>query len=1082
MVLIKFIQKAIHRPIAVSVFFFSAIVLGIFALFHMPLEVLPSVDYPRLYIQTVWPGASPQMIEAEVTSIIEGEISQIKGIRKIKSYSEVGRSRIEVHLQKNTDVDYIRFFIQEKLSYLMDNLPPMVQPPRIYKYVPEEFETSDFLSYHIVGPYNDARLREIALRKIVPVLKSIPGIAGAEVNGGRTRQIEILFDESKLKKWALKPANIQKAIRESHITRTLGHFVQGQQKIRLVLSQHLMNVENIKELPLLYKKGVMLRIKDVAAVVDTLSPPYSIMRINGEETVLITLEREPGTNTIDVANRVYQIVQKLQNQLPKGIKLLKEDDQSIEIRDNLRSFFYRASFSFLVVLLVLSLFVSNIYLTLLVQLSILISVLSTLFILFVFDISLNLITLSGLALGFGVLVDNSIVVSENILRLREEGLPRLQACQEGTREVFSPVLASTFTTVFALVPFLYFMEKLRIYYLPFAVTVSISLLVSMVVSFLFIPVAMFHLWQKLSPSGKAPEPLYQSKPTKALLAIYRSVLGVGLRRPALVLVFVVWLFGIPFWMLPESIEVNEEEFSHLKTVAVSVYNAVMNSNWMTTIRPYLNHILGGAHYLFYQYVNKLEIWQWGGETSVRVYARLPSGTAIEETDKVARLLERTVHEEEGIAQVRTNIYPDFISMKVTFMPQYEFSIAPFIVKEKLVTRATRIGNAVISVFGYGPGFTSGMPGVSYRNRLIITGYNYADLERFSAQIKQELEKYPRVRNVRTDLTRQFMPSEVWEMGLRLHFTGLIQYASSGIEVINQLQPYLTMNLFRQRIRIGNEEVAYSLQAQAYRRFQFQQLNNLQVFNRFHQPIRLGQIATLYRHRIPPVIERENQQYYRIIAFDYLAPWQFTDRFVNNFLSTVHLPPGYHIKPERYFVGNQDKQTRNILFVLLLALILMYMVLAGLYESFSYPFIIFLILPLSLIGVFFIYYIGGFTFSSSSYIGLIFMFGIILNNSILLLDHINVHHWKHRYPSYRQVVIQASIERIRPIMMTTVTTILGLLPILFFQVEDSKDIWYNLAVSTIGGLAAGTILGLICIPIFAFLLYKIRIFILSFMNR
>ncbi|NOX37262.1 MAG: efflux RND transporter permease subunit [Calditrichaeota bacterium] len=1070
--LIPFLEKALHRPIGVSVIFVAGIVLGIFAILNMPLEVLPSVDYPRLYIETIWPGASPPMIEAEVTSLIEGEISQVRGIRKIKSYSEVGRSRIEVHLQRHTDVDYIRFFIQEKLSYLMEHFPPMVHPPRIYKYVPEEFKTMDFLSYHVVGPYHDARLREIAWREIAPVLRSIPGIAGVDVRGGRIRQIEILFDESQLRKWDLRPADIQRAIEEANLTRTLGHFVQGQQKIRLVVSQYLPEVKSIETLPILYRNGLMLRIKDVATVRDTLSPPYSIMRINGQETVLITLEREPGSNTIEVADRVYRIVERLQRQLPEGVKLIKEDDQSIEIRKNLRSLFYRASFSFLVVLLVLSLFIRDVYLTLLVQFSILVSVLCTLFILFLFNVSLNLITLAGLALGFGVLVDNSIVVSENILRLREQGASRLQACKVGVQEVFPPVLASTLTTVFALVPFLYFMEELRLYYLPFALTVSASLLVSMIVSFLFIPVAMFQLWKKLMVSRQTTDPSSAFGLISAITAGYRKVLQTGLRHPVMVVLLVVWLFGLPFWMLPDSIEMREDDPA-IKNLAASAYNAVMNHPWMVSLRPYLNHLLGGAYYLFYQYVNRWEIWRWGEETRVQVYARLPSGTAIEETEKIARLLERTIQGEEGIDQLRTTIYPDFISMKITFLPQYEFSIVPFVVKEKLIIRATRIGNAVISVFGYGPGFTSGAQGISFMNRLVISGYNYADLERFSDRIKQELEKYPRVQNVRTDLIRRFMPSEVWEMGLRLHYGGMVQYASSGLEVITQLQPYLTMNLFRQRIRIGQQEVAYALQAQAYQGFQFQQLNHLQIMNRFGQPVRLGSMATLYRHRIPPVIEREDQQYYRIIAFDYLAPFQFAQRFVENFLKTVKLPAGYQIQQEQFGWMVSDKRTRNILFVLLLALVLMYMVLAGLYESFSYPFIIFLILPLSLIGVFLIYYLGDFTFSSSSYIGLIFMFGIILNNSILLLDHINTYRLRYPQWSFHQVLIQASAERVRPILMTSTTTILGLLPILIFQIGDSRDVWYNLAISTIGGLMAGTVLGLICIPVFALLFYRVR---------
>ena len=1070
--LINLLQQALHRPIAVSVMFFSGIFLGVFAMLNMPLEVLPSVDYPRLYIQTIWPGASPSMIEAEVTSLIEGEISQIKGIQKIKSYSEVGRSRIEVYLQRHMDVDYIRFFIQEKLSSLMERLPPMVHPPRIYKYVPEELKTTNFMSYHIVGPYNDARLREIARRQIVPVLRSIPGVAGIEVRGGRHRQIEVLFDEARLKKWGLKPAHIQQVMEAANMTRTLGHFVEGQQKIRVVVSHHLPDIKSIEDLPIFYRNGVVLRIRDVASIRDTLSPPHSIMRINGQETVLIALEREPGSNTIQVADRVYQVVEQLQQRLPEGVKLLKEDDQSIEIRENLRSLFYRASFSFLVVLMVLSLFIRDVHLTLLVQFSILVSVLCTLFILFLLNISLNLVTLTGLALGFGILVDNSIVVSENILRLHEQGASRLQACRMGMQEVFPPVLASTLTTILALLPFLYFMEELRLYYLPFAITVSTALLVSMMVAFVFIPVMIYQLWGKLTVHRRTPPASIPSGATRIPLAFYRKFLDAGLRHPVKVVLLVVWLFGLPFWMLPDSIEIREKG-SFIKGMAASAYNGVMTHPWMKAVRPYLNHFLGGAHYLFYRYVNRWEIWRWGEETRVQVYARLPSGTAIEETEKIARLLERTIAGEEGIDQLRTAIYPDFISLKVTFLPQYEFSITPFLVKEKLIIRATRIGNAVISVFGYGPGFTSGTPGISFMHRLLISGYNYADLERFSLQIKEELETFPRVRNVRTDMTRRFMPSDVWEMGLRVRLGDLVPYAASGTEVIQQLQPYLSMNVYRQRIRIGNQEVAYTLQARAYQQFQFQQLNQLQIFNRFHQPIRLGSIATLYRHRVPPIIEREDQQYYRIIAFDYLAPFQFAQRFVENFLKTVQLPPGYRIQQEQYVWLETDKRTRNILFVLLLALIFMYMVLAGLYESFSYPFIIFFILPLALIGVFLIYYLGDFTFSSSSYIGLIFMFGIILNNSILLLDHI--HTYREKYPewSFRRVLIQASEERVRPVLMTSATTILGLLPILLFQVGDSKDVWYNLAISTIGGLMAGTPLGMICVPVFALLFYRIR---------
>ena len=1074
----KLLVKIIHRPVAVSVIFGAVVVAGLFAAWNLPLEILPSVDYPRLHIMTYWYGASPQAIEAYVTSLIEGEVATVPGVVQVNSYSYQGYSQIVLRLQKNADVDFIHFTLQEKLSFLMDKFPEGVLPPRIVRYVPKEFKATRFMSYHIVGSKSDARLRELALKKVCPVLNSIPGVAGSEVIGGRERQIHILFDREKLRQLGVNPSQITRVVRQAGFAGVLGEIIDSGARFSLVFTHSLQSLHDIENLPITFLGQHWVLVKDVAQVVDTCSSAFSIQRINGQATVLIAIEREPQQNTIQVANRVYRVVEKLQKKLPAGVRLIKEDDQSIEIRQNVRQLFYRATFSFLIILLVLSLFLKYVRFTFVVQLSILISVLFTLLFMFVFRISLNLITLAGLALGFGILVDNSIVVLENIHHSLRSGVPIEIACTRAPSEMFLPVLASTLTTVVALLPFLYLMEGLKIYYAPFAVTVSLALIASVVVAFLLIPTTAFRWLRAVSAHAVNNWDFRFSEDFRGirwLEGFYRKFLNLALSRPWLTLFLTVWLFGLPVWKIPEQIEMPEGSGS-FKSRLVNFYNQVMESEFIQDARPYINYLLGGSIYLFYRYVDKGEIWQWGEKTYVRVVIRLPSGTAIEETDRVTRALEKRVLGMEGIHQVRSRIYPHYAFVQISFTPKSEHSLIPFLVKERLIHQAARMGNASISVTGYGPGFHSGGEAFTLQNRLLLTGYNYRELTELARGIKEQLERNPRVINVRTDLTRQYYRSDLFESSLRFERERLSFHLLTVSEVHRQLQPLLSRFLYRQRLRLGWQEVPFIVVARQYQQFQFYQLPNVRIRNRLGQETQLNQLALIGQRRIPPVIERENQQYFQVIAFDYLAPSRYAKMFLDGFLANLSLPAGYSIKKmEMLWWESEEKQ--NMTNVLLIALILMYMILAGLYESFTYPFLIFLVIPLSLIGIFFIYYFTDTTFDQSAYIGVIFLFGIVLNNAIILLAHVNQLKQSGKFTRLKPLLIQAGTDRLRPILMTSLTTIAGLLPLILLKAENrSADLWMTLSLSTVGGLTSATILGIIILPVLVLIVEKSKFFL------
>lgn len=827
----RLIHKCLQRPIATTVLFTAVVLAGGFAALNLPLEILPSVDFPRLYIQTAWPGASPPAVEADLTSMIEGELSTVNGISKIRSESTQGFSSIEVELLPEADVDYLRFAIQEKLSFVIEKLPLQAHPPRIIKYVPEEIKTSRFMSYHITGPYSDARLRQLALKRIRPLLNSIPGVAGVEVIGGRERQIQIVFDDERLRAFQIFPTDIQTALQEANLTRSLGSLMAPHQKQLITLRQEVRSLHDIETIPVKKANNRLILLRDIARVADTLSPAYSLQRINGQPTILIQIEKEPQTNILTVANQVYGVVSSLQTKLPEGIRLIREDDQSIAIRENLRQLFYRALFSFLVIFLVLTLFMRYLRLAVLIQASIIVSVFFTLLLMFIFHYSLNIITLAGLALGFGILVDNAIVVLENIYRYQTQSPGRLtvETTVMATGEVAMPLIASTLTTLAALLPFLYFLAELQLYYTPFAIIVSLALTASLLVAFFLIPTLAYQGLGKIS-------------------------------------------------LLPANHEAAESRAAGLRVT--------LSSKW----------------------------------------------------EKIA-----------------------FIYRKIL---------------RKALTHP--------------------------RLTLLLSQY-----------------------------------------------------------------------LYRQRLRIGWEEVPYAIISQRYEGFQFYQLPHLRLRNVLQQEVRLEALGRLTHQRVSPLIERENQTYYKVIAFDYLAPYRFSREFVEDFVKNTAAPTGFSLKSMEF--RWEDKETQNITLILLLALLLMYMVLAGLYESFSYPLLIFLIIPLSLVGVFLAYYLTDTTFNQAAYIGVIFLMGIVVNNGIILLDRVNQLKYHGNFDSMMELLLAAGSERLRPILMTTFTTIAGLLPLLLLSDQNNpQDIWYTLSLSTIGGLASATVLGLLVLPVLVLCLEKIRV--------
>ncbi|MFW6160778.1 MAG: efflux RND transporter permease subunit, partial [Acidobacteriota bacterium] len=435
----------VDRPIATAMFFLALAVLGFYSFFHIPLELAPKEEYPQLEIVTVWSGVSPEIIQAEITSPLEEKVLTVKGVRKVSSSSSIGESRITVEFNQKTNMEFARLALRERIAQLKSQLPYGVRP-RIEPYVPEEFRIKPFLHYTISGDYSLQELREMVKDKMEIGLGSIKGVSDVEVTGGADPLIQILLDEEKLKSLNIHPYEIFNRIQERTRIYPAGKIQKGKQEFLIKAAAPVQSWKDLKEVVISKIGGIPVRLKEVASVNPSFSDIYYINRINGQPTIRLVIHKERGTSTLKVAREVIKKLEEIKKTLPPELVFRVVDDESQEITKALKELYLLVAIIVSVIFILVLVVLRSVKPSLLVISSIAFSVLITFNLIYLFKISINMLTLGGLALGFGLFVDNSIVVFENILRLKEKGMAVKKAAVQGAREVFLPVLASTLTT------------------------------------------------------------------------------------------------------------------------------------------------------------------------------------------------------------------------------------------------------------------------------------------------------------------------------------------------------------------------------------------------------------------------------------------------------------------------------------------------------------------------------------------------------------------------------------------------------------------------------------------------------------
>ena len=995
--------------------------LGLAAARNIPIELLPDTRLPRLTVTGEWRGASPETVEAFLTAPLESTIQQVRGVERIVSQSfeetGTGASRIEIEFRRDTDMDFARLDLSERISTLEEALPAGVGQVSVSQYVPEEFQEQSrpFLLYTFTGPYTLEALRQHIDDVVAPEISQLDGVSLVRVFGGRDRRLEIELDEEEMGALGLDPVTVQNAIADLDLVGEAGVIREGDAERTITITNRPASADDVRNTVISAAGGTPVRVGDIAQVFDTYEEPRQLSRIDRQAAVGFEVSKGIGVNTVRTAQAVKARLAALERLNPLGSEFILESDQSEDIERQLSDLQTRATFSAFVIFFVLLGFLRSFRSAALIFTTIAFSVLIALNLIYFGGLTLNLLTLMGLAMGFGLIVDNSIVVLENVYRRWQGGEDAAEAAEGGAREVVLPILASTATTLIVFVPFVYLQGELRVFYVPLAIVVALTLLASLFVAFTFIPSLSARMlatggsvFRVAGPEHGAPPPFY--------LRFYEDVVTFNVRFPWLAIGATAMVFG-------------------------------------------------SSYYLFDRYVSTWTMWGGGRgqDTYISVQISLPRGSNLERSDQLMQYFEERVAEMPEVEQFTADVNQSFGFMNITFPDSLENTQVPVVIKEQMVAFSHTFTGADVRVYGYGPSFYWG-GGSAPNYGIKVLGYNYERVRDIAEDLGARLERLSRVVDVDTNASSgRFQRDKAWEFIVTVDRDRLARYELSVADLVGRMNAAVAGTAGLDFLKLGGEEVQYQVKLADNLEMDVLSLTETLIDTPTGRRIRLGEVISIEERDVLARIRREDQQYERTVAYEFRGPARLGDLIHNQIIESADVPPGYTVEAsdQGFFIDVEERT--QIWLVLAVALLLVYMVTAALFESLVQPLCVILTVPMALIGVYLIFFYTDASFTREAYVGVIMMLGIVVNNAILLVDHVNG--VRRRWPSLalHEAIVRGTLERVRPILMTTTTTVLGLLPLVLFGDPAGSNIWDALALVLIGGLLSSTLFVLTITP-------------------
>ncbi|NLP04840.1 efflux RND transporter permease subunit [Candidatus Fermentibacteria bacterium] len=999
------IETVLRRPRGTAVIYLALLVLAVISFTRIPIEGTPDTQLPRLNVYTAWPGAGPEAVCEEVTRPVEDAARQVEGVEEVSSTSEAGSSNVTVSFEKGTDMDVAAMELAERISFMREDLPPGALPSSISAVLPEEMESEDFLVFALSG--GDAQeMKRLAEDELVPAMERLYGVGGVTVQGLGDEEIVVDVSPQALRENGLTLAEVAQSLDAGIVDRNTGVVTDtaGTDAVLRVTTVPD-GTDDLERMIVAVRGDRFVTLGDIARSV---SVQYSentltVFRFNGLDQVTIQVDRVPGSNAIQVADRVMHRVEQMRERLPAGVSLDLVEDGTEKIREDLKALSWRALASLGAIFAVLLLMNPGLRAILLILSSILFSAALAVTAVYIAGYTVNMLTLSALAVAFGLLVDAAVVVMEAIAFRRRNGAGAVEAAGRGAREVALPILGGILTTLVAFVPLIASEGILRLYYRPFAFTMAATLAASYAVSLTLVP----------SIAGR-------------------------------------WGNGAWFrerrWDAP------------LANAAARLHHRP----WIPTSIILL--LIGGSVWVFLAKIEKGRNWGFDFERdAIVVWMEFPPGTPQEVVDGAARGFEEILAGRDGIESMRTFVTGETAYLRATCEPSALESGAALGLEAEVFAHASTIGGIQgIYAGGISPeGYWRSTNSAGMVQTLELRGYDYEGLRNIARSIQVLLERHPRIAEVNIDWNR--MTADRSQLGAAFERQELADLGINPAQLLAAVR-YSLPGGFGGQIQLGDRRLDLGFRLDGQRNPLLSDVTEGRIRTASGGTVRLGDLLRLDTLSVQGSIMRENGEYSRTIAYTFMGAERMSARFRRTLLSSLVLPPGFRVYQDTTWVPRwlrEEDRSTDLNLLVALAVMAVFAVTAILYESFTAPLWVLAVIPMAMIGVVAGFWISGQVFTPQAYVGSVFLVGIAVNNSILLVDCFLRH--RRSGTATREALDMAVRERLRPVMQTSLTTIAGLLPLVLWPVAGSDDLWSTLSFTVISGMATSTLLVLVALP-------------------
>jgi HAE1 family hydrophobic/amphiphilic exporter-1 len=1014
----KLVKFSINRPVTIFMFTAAAVIFGFISYSRLNLNLLPKISYPTLTIKTEYPGTAPSEIENIISKPIEETCGVVDNVMRISSVSRAELSEVTVEFAWNTNMDFATLKLREKLDLL--RLPMGATKPIILRYDPNE---EPIMKLGLTGDTDLARIRNVAEREVKQALESIEGVAACSISGGLEDEIHIDLDEQQLSLLNIPITTVANRLEQENVNLSAGILRQKDSQFLVRTVNQFKTVEEIKDIIIEKRGDVLITLGSVAEVFRGFKERKVISRINGRECIEAAIYRAADANTVSVANAVAERLERVRETIlaPRNMEFMIITNQSKFIKNTIEEVKQTALIGGLLAIFVLLYFLKNFRSTFIIGAAIPVSVIITFFFMFSSNISLNIISLGGLALGIGMLVDNSIVVLESIQRYREKGSDLYSSALEGTSEVAGAVTASTFTTVAVFFPIVFVEGIAGQLFKDMALTVTYSLLASLVVSLTLVPMLSASM-QRENTKGRITKLLkvlfkpFDKIYDQANLG-YKKFQNVSFRRRGLIVIVVIAVFFLALFMTrfmgQELIPViSQGEFIinvEFQPGTSLKENAAVMADISATLKSY------------------------------------------DEIDSIYELVGKGSRGGISFQEERENLSEFTLRLKPGILGKKEDRIM-----DRVRADLEQFPTAKIKV--YKPRLFSFKAPLE----VVVSGNDVDQIKSVSDKMLAEIRGIEGIIDLKSSMEEGYPEIQIIFNRAMLASQGMT-INSVGSQIRNKIEGEVATRFIER-----DREIDIRVRLSEDYRDRVDKVSRINIRNGLGVMVPLRALAEIQIKEGPAEIRRILQQKSAVITGNFSGiSLDDAKQEAMAAASRISKPPDVSI----YLAGQgmeQDVAFSSMIFAIFLAVFLVYLVMASQFESFRKPFIIMFTIPLGITGVVIIGLLAGMSINVIVLIGLIILSGIIVNNAIVLVDYIG--QLQERGMKKLEAIKTAAQVRWRPILMTTITTVLGLTP-MALDYNEGFEIRIPLALTLIGGLIFGTFLTLIFIPLVYSLVVK-----------